>query len=77
MEYKPIKTQWQYDVVAKRMEQLTDADPYTPEADELKILTEMIVEYELKMAASDDNYPEPDSASQAWLKTHPGYHTPD
>lgn len=44
MEYKPIVTQWQYDFVANRMEQLTDAKPNTPEALELKLLTEMIVE---------------------------------
>lgn len=55
MEYRPIKTDWQYRMVAERIEQLQDADPYTPEADELRLLTELIVDYELKMVASDDN----------------------
>lgn len=64
MEYKPIVTQWQYDFVANRMEQLTDAKPNTPEALELKLLTEMIVEYERRMAASDDNPSELEPASQ-------------
>lgn len=65
MEYKPIVTQWQYDFVAKRIEQLKDAEPNTPEALELKLLTEMIVEYKMRMAASDDNTSEEsESATQ-------------
>lgn len=48
-------------MVAERIEQLKEADPYTPEADELKLLTEMIVDYELRMAASDDK---PSEASE-------------
>ncbi|WP_347160350.1 hypothetical protein [Pontibacter chitinilyticus] len=54
MEYRPIDTQRQYEFVARRIEQLQHAAPHAPEADELKILTELIVDYELRMAASDD-----------------------
>lgn len=57
MERRPIRTLGQYEFVARRMEQLKDAAPCTPEARELKMLTEMIVEYELKRAAPDDEAP--------------------
>ncbi|MCC9138672.1 hypothetical protein ACFSKU_18385 [Pontibacter silvestris] len=59
MEYKPIKTQWQYDFVAKRIEQLKDTDPYTPEAEELRLLTEMVVEYVMRKAGFDDSQSPP------------------
>jgi hypothetical protein len=72
VEFRLIRTQWQYDFLAERMEQLKGADPYTPEGQELKVLTEMAVEYELRMAASDDSPSEPEPASQTWLKAHPG-----
>lgn len=73
----PIMDRRVFDVSFKRMdiEQLKDADPYTPEADELKKLTEMVVEYEMRVAAYDDNPSKPEPVSQAWLKAHPRYHT--
>lgn len=46
MEYKPIRTQAQYDFVAERMEQLTNAEPNSEEAEELKLLTSLIREFE-------------------------------
>lgn len=41
-----ITTQAQYHAVSSRIEQIKDAEPDTPEAMELKLLTKLIVEYE-------------------------------
>ena len=46
MEHKPIKTQDEYDAVASRIEQLKDGEAGSEEAEELKLLTKLIVEYE-------------------------------
>lgn len=48
MEYKPITTQDEYDKIASRIEQLKDGDAGSEEAEELKLLTKLIVEYESK-----------------------------
>ncbi|MFD3000452.1 hypothetical protein ACFS7Z_08785 [Pontibacter toksunensis] len=46
MEHKPITTQAEYDKVASRIEQLKDGDPGSEEAEELKLLTKLIVAFE-------------------------------
>ncbi|GHA67876.1 hypothetical protein [Pontibacter akesuensis] len=42
---EPITTQEQYEVIAYRLEHLKDAEPDTPEAEELKRLTRLLVNY--------------------------------
>lgn len=46
MKHLPIRTGEQYEEVARRMEQLQDAEADSEEADELKLLTKLIAEYE-------------------------------
>ncbi|WP_162052692.1 hypothetical protein [Pontibacter pamirensis] len=48
MEHKPITTQDKYDKVAARIEQLKDGEAGSEEAEEMKLLTKLIVEYESK-----------------------------
>ncbi len=44
MGYQTIQTAWQYNFTAERIKQLKGAAPRTPEADELYILAELLVE---------------------------------
>lgn len=46
MNIKPIKTKHDYLAALKRVEELWNADPNTPEGDELDILATLIQEYE-------------------------------
>jgi HTH-type transcriptional regulator/antitoxin HigA len=48
MEIKPIKTEADYKTALKRLEVIFDADPDTPESDELEILGMMVDDYENK-----------------------------
>lgn len=48
MVLKPIKTESDYRAALKRLEDLFDAKPGTPESDELEILGLMVDEYEKK-----------------------------
>lgn len=48
MEHKPITAQDEYDKIASRIEQLKDGEAGSEEAEELKLLTKLIVEYESK-----------------------------
>lgn len=49
IEHNPIRTQEQYEAVVSRMEQLKDAEAGTPEAEELKLLTRLIVALALQV----------------------------
>jgi HTH-type transcriptional regulator/antitoxin HigA len=46
MEVKPIKTEADYEAALKEIEQLFDAEPGTPEADCLDVLTTLVEAYE-------------------------------
>ena len=46
MELKPIKTEVDYRVALKKLEEIFDAKPGTPESDELEILGLMVDDYE-------------------------------
>ena len=48
MNLKPIKSETDYRVALKRLEDIFDAKPGTPESDELEILGLMIDDYENK-----------------------------
>jgi HTH-type transcriptional regulator / antitoxin HigA len=48
MELKPIKTEADYRVALKRLEEIFDANMGTPESDELEILGLMVDDYENK-----------------------------
>lgn len=48
MELKPIKTEADYRAALKRLEEIFDANPGTPESDELDILALMVDDYENK-----------------------------
>ena len=48
MNLKPIKTESDYRVALKRLEEIFDAEPNTPEGDELEILGLMVDDYENK-----------------------------
>ncbi|MBN1951063.1 MAG: transcriptional regulator [Bacteroidales bacterium] len=48
MELKPIKTEMDYRAALKRLEEIFDAKPDTPESDELEILGLMVDDYENK-----------------------------
>lgn len=48
MELKPIKTDADYRAALKRLEEVFDAKPGTPESDELEILGLMVDDYENK-----------------------------
>ena len=48
MELKPIKTEADYREALKRLEEIFDARPGTPESDELDILGLMVDDYENK-----------------------------
>lgn len=48
MELKPIKTEADYSAALKRLEEIFDAKPGTPESDELEILGLMVDDYENK-----------------------------
>lgn len=48
MELKPIKTEADYRVALKRLEEIFDAQLNTPESDELEILGLMVDDYENK-----------------------------
>ncbi len=45
---KPIKTETDYNAALKRIEMLMDAEPDTPEGDELDILSTLVDVYEAK-----------------------------
>jgi HTH-type transcriptional regulator / antitoxin HigA len=51
MKIKPIRTEKDYETVLARIEEIFDAEPDTPEGDELEILASLIETYEKK------NYP--------------------
>ena len=51
-EYDTITTQEQYNTVAARIEQLKDVSADTEEAKELKQLTKLIVDFEMKQQHS-------------------------
>lgn len=53
MEHKPITTQDEYDAVASCIEQLKDGEAGSEEAEELKLLTKLIVAYESKNQQSE------------------------
>ena len=44
--HKPIKTEGQYNMVASRIEQLKDVLPQSAGAQELKLLTHLVVAFE-------------------------------
>jgi HTH-type transcriptional regulator/antitoxin HigA len=46
MNIKPIKTEDDYQVALKRLEVVFDAEPNTPEGDELEVLSVLIDNYE-------------------------------
>jgi HTH-type transcriptional regulator / antitoxin HigA len=48
MELKPIKTESDYRSALKRLEEIFDSKPGTPESDELEILGLMVDDYENK-----------------------------
>lgn len=48
MELKPIKTEGDYRIALKRLEEIFDAKPGTQESDELEILGLMVDDYENK-----------------------------
>ncbi len=48
MDIKPIKTETDYKAALKRLEEIFDAMPGTPESDELDILGLMVDDYENK-----------------------------
>ena len=48
MNIKPIKTEQDYEAALKRINELMDAEPDTPEGDELDVLATLIVVYEEK-----------------------------
>lgn len=48
MELRPIKTETDYKEALKRLEEIFDARPHTPESDELEILGLIIDDYENK-----------------------------
>lgn len=48
MNLKPIKTENDYRTALKRLEEIFDAEPNTPEGDELEILGLMVDDYENK-----------------------------
>jgi len=48
MELKPIKTEADYRAALKRLEEIFDSKPGTPESDELEILGLMVDDYENK-----------------------------
>lgn len=56
MEINPIKTEKDYDLALKRVNQIFDAKPNTDEADELDIMVTLIEKYE----AINYPIPEPD-----------------
>jgi HTH-type transcriptional regulator / antitoxin HigA len=51
MEIKPIRTEKEYEAAIARIEKIFDAEPDTPEGDELEILASLVETYEKK------NYP--------------------
>lgn len=51
MEIKPIRTEKDYEAALARIEEIFDAEPDTPEGDELEILATLVETYEKK------NYP--------------------
>ncbi|EAT57999.1 hypothetical protein [Chlorobium ferrooxidans] len=46
MQIKPIKTEADYELALKRLEEIFDAKPETMEGDELEILGSLIESYE-------------------------------
>ncbi|MBU4226147.1 MAG: helix-turn-helix domain-containing protein [Chloroflexi bacterium] len=56
MEIKPIRTETDYDAALKEIEHLMEAQPGTPEADRLEVLSTLVAAYE------DEHYsiPAPD-----------------
>lgn len=51
MEIKPIRTEKDYEAALARVEEIFDAEPYTPDGDELEILSSLVEVYE------KENYP--------------------
>lgn len=48
MNIRPIKTEQDYEATLKRIDELMNAEPDTPEGDELDVLATLIVVYEEK-----------------------------
>jgi len=48
MEIRPIRTEKDYEAALARIEEIFDAEPYTPEGDELEILSSLVETYEKK-----------------------------
>jgi HTH-type transcriptional regulator/antitoxin HigA len=48
MEIKPIRTEKEYESTLARIEEIFDAEPDTPEGDELEILASLVETYEKK-----------------------------
>jgi len=48
MEIKPIRTEKDYEAALARIEEIFDAEPDTPEGDELEILASLVEVYEKK-----------------------------
>jgi HTH-type transcriptional regulator / antitoxin HigA len=46
MEIKPIRTEKEYEAALARIEEIFDAEPDTPEGDELEILSSLVETYE-------------------------------
>ncbi len=46
MDIKPIRTEEEYGVALARLEEIWDADPGTPESDELDVLSVLVEAYE-------------------------------
>ena len=53
MDIKPIKTEKEYEVALKEIENLFDAEPGTPDGDRLEVLVALVEVYE------DEHYPIP------------------
>jgi HTH-type transcriptional regulator/antitoxin HigA len=54
MNYKLIKTEEDYNIVMERIEKIMDAEPGTPDGDELELLSLLVEKYE------EDNFPLPE-----------------
>ena len=57
MRVKPIKTKKDYALAMQRLEKIFDAKPWTPEGDELEVLSILIEKYENDHSPID--YPDP------------------
>ncbi len=53
IEPSELKTEAAYERALKRIDELMDADPGTPEADELELLVNLVERYEKKVCPID------------------------